>query len=390
MDSKYQQFKAIGGKSFQTRSVVYFWKAPLIFFSSRFLSMADSQELENHNVTSPGMDLAALRQEIDLRFDDVGLDALCLDHFRPVYDRFGRGHRKDEKITLLLDYCRREPTKYQLLVDLFQMQASYGSKLSVAATKGKDFWQTLLDGVSLDANIYVVLSVKYGSEWVQGKPTQITAHTPLLSYNEVAAFFRLQHLLPQIKNRLVLVHGGIEDSQEKGINIPDFPEDETLIVIGSPHAHKLCQRIVTSPKISLLPFRFELNEKGKCINVYQDEKGEWSAHPFESFPDSTVGASFQENMPEEDYGIILRITNPMDASGQNKVLILGGNHGFGTESAINFVAEKERVKSLHDIVQEDDFEALFQASVGRKKGLRLGLRRLAVLRKGIWQPVAIV
>ena len=51
--------------------------------------------------------LAQLRQRLML-LDDVELDAFCLDYFPLVYERFGRGMRKDEKITLLLDHVRRE------------------------------------------------------------------------------------------------------------------------------------------------------------------------------------------------------------------------------------------------------------------------------------------
>ncbi|MBN2005526.1 MAG: hypothetical protein JXA21_19360 [Anaerolineae bacterium] len=41
-------------------------------------------------------------------YDDAQLEALCLDHFPEVYDLFGRGMRRDEKLTLLLDYCSKD------------------------------------------------------------------------------------------------------------------------------------------------------------------------------------------------------------------------------------------------------------------------------------------
>lgn len=44
------------------------------------------------------------------RYDDVELDALCMDYFPKVYDQFGRGMRRDQKINLLLEYCRRDAT----------------------------------------------------------------------------------------------------------------------------------------------------------------------------------------------------------------------------------------------------------------------------------------
>lgn len=61
------------------------------------------------------LDLEAMRQQLNRRFDDPGLDGFCLDHFAQVYDRFSRGMRKDEKITLLIDHCRRAPDQWARL-----------------------------------------------------------------------------------------------------------------------------------------------------------------------------------------------------------------------------------------------------------------------------------
>lgn len=65
----------------------------------------------------PGGSIAALRARLG-RLDDVDLDALCLDHFPAVYDKFGRGLRRDEKVNLLLDYCRRNPEEAARLAQL--------------------------------------------------------------------------------------------------------------------------------------------------------------------------------------------------------------------------------------------------------------------------------
>jgi hypothetical protein len=51
---------------------------------------------------------AALRRRLQ-RLDSVEIETLCLDHFPAVYDKFGRGLRRDEMINLLLDHCRRRP-----------------------------------------------------------------------------------------------------------------------------------------------------------------------------------------------------------------------------------------------------------------------------------------
>ena len=61
------------------------------------------------------LDLGTIRRRLNKVFDDPRLDAFCLDYFPEVYDRFGRGLLKDEKITLLLDHCRRVPVRFKRL-----------------------------------------------------------------------------------------------------------------------------------------------------------------------------------------------------------------------------------------------------------------------------------
>ncbi|MFX1412105.1 MAG: SUMF1/EgtB/PvdO family nonheme iron enzyme, partial [Promethearchaeota archaeon] len=72
----------------------------------------------------PGLtwDIAVLRQLLNDAFDDPELDAFCLEQFPKVYDKFSRGMRKDEKITLLLDYGRRRPARRQKLLDALEEQ----------------------------------------------------------------------------------------------------------------------------------------------------------------------------------------------------------------------------------------------------------------------------
>jgi hypothetical protein len=43
------------------------------------------------------------------RLSDTEIDALCQDHFWEVYDTFGRGQGRVEKINILLEQCRRKP-----------------------------------------------------------------------------------------------------------------------------------------------------------------------------------------------------------------------------------------------------------------------------------------
>lgn len=70
------------------------------------------------SITTPGAGTtAALRRQLQ-RLDDVALDTLCMDHFPAIYDRFARGLRRDEKLNLLLDHCRRRPEAAARLVAL--------------------------------------------------------------------------------------------------------------------------------------------------------------------------------------------------------------------------------------------------------------------------------
>ncbi|MBD3308978.1 hypothetical protein GF339_21405 [candidate division KSB3 bacterium] len=64
----------------------------------------------------PRPTLRELRQRLEQQFDDPGIDAFCLDYFPDIYDKFSRGMRKDEKITVILDDCRRSPENYQKLL----------------------------------------------------------------------------------------------------------------------------------------------------------------------------------------------------------------------------------------------------------------------------------
>jgi hypothetical protein len=64
--------------------------------------------------------LKSLRIRLN-RFDDLEIDVLCLDHFFEVYDRFSVGLNRSEKVTLLLDHCRRHPSELQKLNMLIPM-----------------------------------------------------------------------------------------------------------------------------------------------------------------------------------------------------------------------------------------------------------------------------
>lgn len=75
------------------------------WFTAMYNGVTDSSPDDDDS--SP-VDTAALRASL-LHLDDVQFDTLCMDHFPEVYDQFGRGMRRDEKMNLLLDYVRRNP-----------------------------------------------------------------------------------------------------------------------------------------------------------------------------------------------------------------------------------------------------------------------------------------
>lgn len=238
------------------------------------------------------------------------------------------------------------------------------------------FWGAFFQDTPPHEPVSVVLSAKQGVDWIDGQPSGKPGHTPQLAFNEVNAFLNLERTLTPYYRALRLVHGGIRDAHTNTLVIPDFPEDSTLIVVGSSHANPICKRVLA--RAAPLPYRFETNAHGKCIHVYQDALNEWHETPVAVFPEPDSIAL------EEDFGILLRITNPLDASRRSKVLVLGGNHGFGTESALNYVADTERVNSLQALVAGHDFMAVYEASVGRGRGLKLGLCRLAIVEGGQW------
>lgn len=73
-------------------------------------------------MTIPQSYTAQIRRALDIAFDDTELSAFCFDYFRIVYDRFSRGMRKDDKISLFLDHCRREPTGFERLLDCVRQE----------------------------------------------------------------------------------------------------------------------------------------------------------------------------------------------------------------------------------------------------------------------------
>jgi len=72
------------------------------------------------DTTDPGQINTALLRRRLRRLDSVEIEALCLDHFPQVYDKFARGLQRGEMINLLLAHCRRHPDDAKRLDDLLK------------------------------------------------------------------------------------------------------------------------------------------------------------------------------------------------------------------------------------------------------------------------------
>ncbi len=64
---------------------------------------------------------ADLRQFLTTAYSGEEINTLCFDYFRAVYDDFGNGMSKGQKIQNLLEYCERHVT-WQTLVDVLQRE----------------------------------------------------------------------------------------------------------------------------------------------------------------------------------------------------------------------------------------------------------------------------
>jgi hypothetical protein len=65
--------------------------------------------------SEPVWNTVVVRELLAAAFSDEELTSLCFDHFRPVYDDFGVGMGKGQKIQRLLDYCVRQRQLERLL-----------------------------------------------------------------------------------------------------------------------------------------------------------------------------------------------------------------------------------------------------------------------------------
>ena len=64
---------------------------------------------------SGGWNTAAIREMLAAAFSDSDLTTLCFDHFYTVYENFGAGMGKGQKIQRLLDHCVRQAQFTELI-----------------------------------------------------------------------------------------------------------------------------------------------------------------------------------------------------------------------------------------------------------------------------------
>lgn len=105
---------------------------------------------------------AQIRRLLNQVFDDPILDAFCQDYFPAVFDRFSRGMRRDEKITLLLDYCRRHSFEALRQAVLSEYEAG---------DPQNDALKTLADAIGSSSEQSLIVSHSPDTSDREGQPT---------------------------------------------------------------------------------------------------------------------------------------------------------------------------------------------------------------------------
>jgi hypothetical protein len=71
---------------------------------------------------------AAIRDLLSATFSDGELTTLCFDYFHSVYENFGTGMGKGQKIQLLLDHCVRQQQVGELVQRVKERNAAQYSR----------------------------------------------------------------------------------------------------------------------------------------------------------------------------------------------------------------------------------------------------------------------
>jgi effector-associated domain 7 (EAD7)-containing protein/effector-associated domain 1 (EAD1)-containing protein len=70
-------------------------------------SESDGSESDGGADSTGAYRAAGVRRLLAEALSDDEFDALCFDHFRPVYDQFSRGMTRSQRSTQLMEYCAR-------------------------------------------------------------------------------------------------------------------------------------------------------------------------------------------------------------------------------------------------------------------------------------------
>lgn len=273
--------------------------------------------------------------------------------------------QKEQMIDLLRDF-QYLPYKTPEEIDLAINAISAFSDLTA-------FWKFFLSGKKPEEKVYVALSAKIGLDFAEGRATQKRGHTILVSYNEFNAALNLQKI-ELLRDNLQIVHGGvIVGPTNNDIEFPEFDRTKNLIVLGSKHANQLCKQIMEHESLNNPPYQFKTRE-----DKYGEKEKYIDVSKIEYPKKDEIIENLDVELPvlTKDYGLLLRTNNPFDEEKRNKVLILGGNHGYGTEAALQFISDPKRIKDLRDQVQDNDFEALFRAEFRDKKLVNIKIVRI--------------
>ena len=190
-----------------------------------------------------------------------------------------------------------------------------------------------------------------------------------ISLVEAKAYEEVRFLCRKMGKDLEIERSNTSDWHEfiKKISSRNF------IVLGSPFANPLCNKLWEELKNEQLPFDFK-SEKRKFTLLKKEgngikKKGELNLHYFtlndlEYKPKLNISAGkyYEDVRWNEDYGLIVRSNNPFDENKEKKMILAMGCHSVGTYGAINMMTNEKWVKELYKKTGNRDFALLVKFS----------------------------
>jgi len=85
------------------------------------MTQSQPRPTQRPGAAQPNWDTSTIRALLTAAFDDQEVTTLCFDHFRSVYDDFGSGMSKGQKIQCLLAHCVRH-SQVEKLMSLVRAQ----------------------------------------------------------------------------------------------------------------------------------------------------------------------------------------------------------------------------------------------------------------------------